>query len=130
MRFMHRLVRQHRLADDVANSEEVGHLGAHLDWMTYAFTLAEFEACDVRMTDLQSGRAQLKDVQGVVACGGFRHGDTLGAGLGWVRLILFNAVMAEQFKAFCGRPDTFGLGVCNGCQRFAELASIMPAAKV
>ena len=34
-----------------------------------------------------------------------------------------------QFKAFFGRLDTFGLGVCNGCQMFAELAEIIPGAE-
>ncbi|NQW80588.1 MAG: phosphoribosylformylglycinamidine synthase, partial [Polaromonas sp.] len=102
-------------------------VNSHVE-MAYAFTLAGFEACDVHMTDLQSGRAKLKDFQGVVACGGFSYGDTLGAGIGWARSILFNAVLAEEFKAFFARPDTFGLGVCNGCQMFAELASIIPGA--
>ena len=103
-------------------------VNSHVE-MAYAFTLAGFEACDVHMTDLQSGRAKLQDFQGVVACGGFSYGDTLGAGIGWARSILFNAVLAEQFKAFFARPDTFGLGVCNGCQMFAELASIIPGAQ-
>ena len=31
MRLVHRLVRQHRLADDVADGEDVRHVGAHLD---------------------------------------------------------------------------------------------------
>ena len=103
-------------------------VNSHVE-MAYAFTLAGFEACDVHMTDLQSGRAKLQDFQGVVACGGFSYGDTLGAGIGWARSILFNSVLAEQFKAFFARPDTFGLGVCNGCQMFAELASIIPGAE-
>jgi phosphoribosylformylglycinamidine synthase len=102
-------------------------VNSHVE-MAYAFTLAGFEACDVHMTDLQSGRAKLKDFQGVVACGGFSYGDTLGAGIGWARSIMFNAVLADEFKAFFARPDTFGLGVCNGCQMFAELASIIPGA--
>ena len=102
-------------------------VNSHVE-MAYAFTLAGFEACDVHMTDLQSGRAKLKDFQGVVACGGFSYGDTLGAGIGWARSILFNAVLADEFKAFFARSDTFGLGVCNGCQMFAELASIIPGA--
>ena len=29
--FVHRLIRQHGLADDVADGEDVGHVGAHLD---------------------------------------------------------------------------------------------------
>jgi phosphoribosylformylglycinamidine synthase len=102
-------------------------VNSHVE-MAYAFTLAGFEACDVHMTDLQSGRAKLEDFQGVVACGGFSYGDTLGAGIGWARSIMFNAVLADEFKAFFARSDTFGLGVCNGCQMFAELASIIPGA--
>ncbi len=97
--------------------------------MAYAFTEAGFDAVDVHMTDLQSGRARLQDFAGVVACGGFSYGDTLGAGIGWARSITFNAGLADQFRAFFARPDTFGLGVCNGCQMFAELADIIPGAQ-
>ncbi len=103
-------------------------VNSHVE-MAYAFTEAGFEAFDVHMTDLQTGRAKLEDFKGVVACGGFSYGDTLGAGIGWARSITFNAVLADQFKAFFGRPDTFGLGVCNGCQMFAELADIIPGAQ-
>jgi phosphoribosylformylglycinamidine synthase len=49
--------------------------------------------------------------------------------MGWARSITFNPVLADQFKAFFGRQDTFGLGVCNGCQMFAELADIIPGAQ-
>ena len=103
-------------------------VNSHVE-MAYAFTEAGFEAYDVHMTDLQTGRAQLADFKGVVACGGFSYGDTLGAGIGWARSITFNPVLAEQFKGFFGRADTFGLGVCNGCQMFAELADIIPGAQ-
>ena len=103
-------------------------VNSHVE-MAYAFTEAGFEAYDLHMTDLQSGRAQLSDFKGVVACGGFSYGDTLGAGIGWARSITFNPVLAEQFKGFFGRSDTFGLGVCNGCQMFAELADIIPGAE-
>ena len=103
-------------------------VNSHVE-MAYAFTQAGFEAFDVHMTDLQSGRALLADFKGVVACGGFSYGDTLGAGIGWARSITFNPVLAEQFQAFFGRADTFGLGVCNGCQMFAELADIIPGAQ-
>ena len=103
-------------------------VNSHVE-MAYAFTEAGFEAFDVHMTDLQTGRARLQDFKGVVACGGFSYGDTLGAGIGWARSITFNAVLADQFKAFFGRADTFGLGVCNGCQMFAELADIIPGAQ-
>jgi phosphoribosylformylglycinamidine synthase len=103
-------------------------VNSHVE-MAYAFTEAGFEAFDVHMTDLQTGRANLADFKGVVACGGFSYGDTLGAGIGWARSITFNPGLAEQFKAFFGRTDTFGLGVCNGCQMFAELADIIPGAQ-
>ncbi len=103
-------------------------VNSHVE-MAYAFTEAGFEAFDVHMTDLQTGRAKLADFKGVVACGGFSYGDTLGAGIGWARSITFNPALADQFKAFFGRTDTFGLGVCNGCQMFAELADIIPGAQ-
>jgi len=103
-------------------------VNSHVE-MAYAFTEAGFEAFDVHMTDLQRGRANLAEFKGVVACGGFSYGDTLGAGIGWARSITFNPLLSEQFKAFFARTDTFGLGVCNGCQMFAELADIIPGAQ-
>jgi phosphoribosylformylglycinamidine synthase len=103
-------------------------VNSHVE-MAYAFKLAGFDAYDVHMTDLQTGRANLKDFKGVVACGGFSYGDTLGAGIGWARSITFNPLLSEQFKTFFERFDTFGLGVCNGCQMFAELADIIPGAQ-
>jgi phosphoribosylformylglycinamidine synthase len=103
-------------------------VNSHVE-MAYAFHSAGFESHDVHMTDLQSGRANLADFKGLVACGGFSYGDTLGAGIGWARSITFNPALAEQFKGFFGRTDTFGLGVCNGCQMFAELADIIPGAQ-
>ncbi|MDB5849157.1 MAG: phosphoribosylformylglycinamidine synthase, partial [Rhodoferax sp.] len=103
-------------------------VNSHVE-MAYAFTEAGFEAFDVHMTDLQTGRAQLADFKAVVACGGFSYGDTLGAGIGWARSITFNPALAAQFGAFFARQDTLGLGVCNGCQMFAELADIIPGAE-
>jgi phosphoribosylformylglycinamidine synthase len=103
-------------------------VNSHVE-MAYCFDEAGFAPYDVHMTDLQSGRTTLADFAGVVACGGFSYGDTLGAGIGWARSITFNPVLAEQFQGFFGRKDTFGLGVCNGCQMFAELADIIPGAQ-
>ena len=97
--------------------------------MSYAMAQAGFDTFDVHMTDLQSGRTRLDMYQGLVACGGFSYGDTLGAGEGWARSILFNARLAEQFAAFFGRTDTFALGVCNGCQMMAALAPMIPGAQ-
>ena len=103
-------------------------VNSHVE-MAYAFAESGFESHDVHMTDLQSGRVRLNDFQGLVACGGFSYGDTLGAGIGWARSITFNSALSDEFKAYFDRADTFGLGVCNGCQMFAELADIIPGAQ-
>ncbi|MEJ7137361.1 phosphoribosylformylglycinamidine synthase [Amphibiibacter pelophylacis] len=97
--------------------------------MAYAFHLAGFDAFDVHMSDLQAGRVRLAEVQMLVACGGFSYGDTLGAGEGWARSILFNPVLRDTFAAFFQRPETLTLGVCNGCQMLAALAELIPGAQ-
>jgi len=95
----------------------------------FAFDRAGFDTFDVHMTDLQAGRFDLASVVGLVACGGFSYGDTLGAGEGWARSVLFNDRLTEQFRTFFHRDDTFGLGICNGCQMFAALAELIPGAE-
>ena len=62
----------------------------------FAFDRAGFDTYDVHMTDLQAGRFDLADVVGLVACGGFSYGDTLGAGEGWARSVLFNERLTES----------------------------------
>ncbi|MEI8243433.1 MAG: phosphoribosylformylglycinamidine synthase [bacterium] len=96
--------------------------------MAAGFALAGFEAVDVHMSDLLAGRVDLKDFSGLVACGGFSYGDVLGAGAGWARSVLYNARLVEMFTAFFHRPDTFTLGVCNGCQMVSQLRGIIPGA--
>ena len=103
-------------------------VNSHIE-MAYAFDAAGFDAYDVHMSDLQGKRTSLSHFSGLVACGGFSYGDTLGAGIGWARSISFNALLLEQFKSFFERQDTFGLGVCNGCQMFAEIAHLIPHAQ-
>lgn len=103
-------------------------VNSHLE-MSRTMDLAGFDTHDVHMTDLQTGRARLDQFQGFVACGGFSYGDTLGAGEGWARSVLFNPQLAEQFAAFFGRTDSFALGVCNGCQMMAALSPIIPGAQ-
>ena len=87
-----------------------------------------FTAVDVHMSDLIAGRATLTDFVGIIAVGGFSYGDVLGAGEGWAKTILFNARLADQFSAFFQRNDTFGLGICNGCQMLSNLKSMIPGA--
>jgi phosphoribosylformylglycinamidine synthase len=94
--------------------------------MAAAFHRAGFEALDVHMTDLIAGRVHLEDFRGLVACGGFSYGDVLGAGEGWAKSILFNTQLREQFSGFFAHPDTFTLGVCNGCQMLSALKSLIP----
>jgi phosphoribosylformylglycinamidine synthase len=94
----------------------------------FAFDRAGFDTYDVHMTDLQAGRFDLADVVGLVACGGFSYGDTLGAGEGWARSVLFNDRLTQGFHDFFHRSDTFGLGICNGCQMFAALSDLIPGA--
>ena len=102
-------------------------VNSHVE-MSYAMALAGFDSFDVHMSDLQAGAVGLDQFKGFVACGGFSYGDTLGAGEGWARSIMFNPVLADQFKTFFGRPDSFALGVCNGCQMMAALSPIIPGA--
>jgi len=90
---------------------------------------AGFQAVDVHMSDLIAGRVSLEQFKGLIAVGGFSYGDVLGAGEGWAKTILFNAQLKEQFAAFFARQDTFGMGVCNGCQMMSNLKSIIPGAE-
>ncbi|MFN3886101.1 MAG: phosphoribosylformylglycinamidine synthase [Aquabacterium sp.] len=117
----------HKARPKVAILREQG-VNSHVE-MAYAMHLGGFDTFDVHMSDLQAGRARLDQFQGFVACGGFSYGDTLGAGEGWARSIMFNPQLAEQFAAFFGRTDTFALGVCNGCQMLAALSPIIPGAQ-
>ncbi|MBW6476619.1 MAG: phosphoribosylformylglycinamidine synthase [Chromatiales bacterium] len=94
--------------------------------MAAAFDRAGFEAVDVHMSDIISGRLSLADFQGLVACGGFSYGDVLGAGEGWAKSILFNARARDEFADFFARPDSIALGVCNGCQMMSNLHDLIP----
>ena len=103
-------------------------VNSHVE-MAAAFTRAGFDAHDVHMTDLFDGRQSLSSFTGLVACGGFSYGDVLGAGAGWAKSVLFNGALAEEFARFFGRAGTFSLGVCNGCQMFSVLKSVIPGAQ-
>ncbi len=96
--------------------------------MAAAFHRAGFEPVDVHMTDLAAGRRTLADCLGAVASGGFTYGDVLGAGGGWAMSILHDPRTREAFAEFLTRPDSFALGVCNGCQMFSHLRELIPGA--
>ena len=96
--------------------------------MAAAFDAAGFNCRDVHMSDIIEGRVSLADFSGLVACGGFSYGDVLGAGQGWAKSILFNARARDEFSAFFERKDSWGLGVCNGCQMLSSLRDLIPGA--
>lgn len=89
--------------------------------MASAFHLAGFEPWDVMMTDLLDGRIALDGFRGVAFVGGFSYADVLDSAKGWAASIRFNKTVWDQFERFYHRPDTFSLGVCNGCQLMALL---------
>jgi phosphoribosylformylglycinamidine synthase len=101
-------------------------VNGHIE-MASAFDKAGFEAVDVHMSDILSGKNSLADMQGLVACGGFSYGDVLGAGKGWAASILHNSQAFDEFSAFFARDDNFALGVCNGCQMLSQLNTITKA---
>ncbi len=98
--------------------------------MAAAFDRAGFDAVDVHMSDIISGRISLADFKGMVACGGFSYGDVLGAGEGWAKSVLFNSRARDEFAAFFQREDSFGLGVCNGCQMMSNLHELIPGTEL
>ena len=97
--------------------------------MAAGFKRAGLEAVDVHMSDLLKGRVNLRDFDGLVACGGFSYGDVLGAGAGWAKSVLFHDELRMQFVRFFNRPETFSLGVCNGCQMMSQLKDLIPGAE-
>lgn len=101
-------------------------VNGHIE-MAWSFHAAGFNATDVHMSDLISGRVSLTDFKGIAACGGFSYGDVLGAGSGWAKSILLHEKVRKEFLHFLAeRKDTFALAVCNGCQLFGQLRTLIP----
>ncbi|MBU0664370.1 MAG: phosphoribosylformylglycinamidine synthase [Proteobacteria bacterium] len=89
--------------------------------MTSAFYAAGFEPWDICMNDLLAGRITLDGFRGLAAVGGFSYADVPESAKGWAATILFNEQLKTMFNEFYNRPDTFTLGICNGCQLFGLL---------
>ncbi|XP_062965913.1 phosphoribosylformylglycinamidine synthase [Cynocephalus volans] len=89
--------------------------------MADAFHLAGFEVWDVTMQDLCSGAIGLDTFRGVAFVGGFSYADVLGSAKGWAAAVNFHPQARTELRRFRKRPDTFSLGVCNGCQLLALL---------
>ncbi len=100
-------------------------VNGHME-LAAAFTRAGFDCFDVHMSDIFSNRIKLTEFAGLAAGGGFSYGDVLGAGRGWSQSILNHVEARDQFSDFFQRPDTFTIGICNGCQMLADLNSLIP----
>lgn len=92
--------------------------------MAYSMYLAGFDVKDVHITDLISGREDLKEVNLIVFCGGFSNSDVLGSAKGWAAGFLYNEKARKALQDFYARPDTLSLGICNGCQLMIELGLV------
>ncbi|EPY50914.1 phosphoribosylformylglycinamidine synthase Ade3 [Schizosaccharomyces cryophilus OY26] len=104
-------------------------VNGHLE-MAYAFHAAGFTPVDVHMTDIISGKHTLDMFVGIAACGGFSYGDVLGSANGWATSILLHDTARQEFyKFFNERKDTFAIGLCNGCQLFTRLKTLIPGAQ-
>lgn len=89
--------------------------------MSAAVFAAGMEPWDITMSDLINGRASLDSFRGIIFVGGFSYADVMDSAKGWAGTIRFNEKVLAQFQAFYNRPDTFSLGICNGCQLMALL---------
>ncbi len=89
--------------------------------MAYALHLAGFKVKDIHMTDLISGREDLKEIDFLAAVGGFSNSDVLGSAKGWAGSFKYNEKANKAITNFFDRKDSLSLGVCNGCQLFVEL---------
>lgn len=89
--------------------------------MASAFYAAGFEPWDIAMEDLLKNKAEMGGFTGIAFVGGFSYADAFGSAKGWASTIRFNAKLKKMFDDFYNRPDTFSLGICNGCQLMALL---------
>ncbi len=89
--------------------------------MSSAFYQAGFEPWDICMSDLLAGTVNLDEFRGLAAVGGFSYADVPESAKGWAATILFNPRLKKMFEEFYKRPNTFTLGICNGCQLFGLL---------
>lgn len=94
--------------------------------MAYALHLAGFKVKDIHMTDLITGREDLKEIDFLAAVGGFSNSDVLGSAKGWAGSFKYNEKAKNALDDFFNRKNTLSLGVCNGCQLFVELGLLNP----
>ena len=61
-------------------------------------------------------------------CGGFSYADVLDSAKGWAAEAKFHPTVRAELSKFYERPNTFSLGICNGCQLMA-LLGVVPFAQ-
>ena len=96
--------------------------------MTGSFYNAGFETWDIAFSDLAEGRVQLDGFRGIAMCGGFSYADVLDSAKGWAAEAKFHPTVRAELSKFYERPNTFSLGICNGCQLMA-LLGVVPFAQ-
>lgn len=101
--------------------------------MIASLAMAGFQVFDLTVTDLTSTstKMDLNSFEGLVFPGGFSYADVFGSGRGWAASLIFNQHIKQQLIKFRRRPNTFSLGVCNGCQLMSLLGFLdeLPDAK-
>ncbi|KAL8725703.1 MAG: hypothetical protein Q9166_007188 [cf. Caloplaca sp. 2 TL-2023] len=131
-----------KLRDDTAcaESEYAALLDTHDPGLSYNLT---FDPADFNHSSMATPKGPFTNArppvailreQGVnghaeMAFAFYGIGDVLGAGNGWAKSILMHAGARKIFEAFFKRPDTFTLGVCNGCQMLTRLKELIPGAE-
>ena len=86
-----------------------------------AFYYAGFEVVDINSYDILHNKVDINTFNGLAFCGGFSYADVLGSGKGWALTL---QQKKEDFDTFFNRPDTFSIGICNGCQLMSHLGWI------
>jgi phosphoribosylformylglycinamidine synthase len=80
-----------------------------------------FIVYEMNMRQLLNSVDILERVNGIAFCGGFSFSDTLGSATGWAAVIKETPRLNDAFTQFYNRPDTFSLGICNGCQLMSKM---------
>lgn len=83
--------------------------------MIFNFYLIGFKVYEKTMVELNNN-PKLDKYNGIVFVGGFSNADVPSSGSGWAYSLMNNINIRENFVKFLERPDTFTLGICNGCQ--------------
>jgi hypothetical protein len=120
VRLVHRLVRQHRLADDVADGEDVRHVGAHLHVHRDEAAIADDHAGLLGADLLAVGRAahglqhEVVDAFALGAVQAFEHhADAVLRGLGADRLGLQHQLVEARRVELLPDLDEVAVGALH-----------------